>query len=290
MVRILIIVVVFSLTACKAKNNQVHSFFVAGHTYGNPMDKSHPEGLYKPFKDKFEFINNDKNIDLGFLLGDIVWTSKNPKYWDTALRDINTLEPDIYPVRGNHDGTLELFESRFGKSYKTFVHKNNLYVLLDANRDDWSISGEQLLFVRSEIEKYSMEVNNIFILTHQMIWWHKSIYPKPFPNSTYGKSPNSNYWSTIEPMLKQVNKPVYLFAGDVGAFSKEKRKAKRVIEYDYYNDGNLTYISTGMGGGVRDNFVIVDIEADGKVSFRLIHLNGDDTNSLGKLTDNFKSN
>lgn len=287
--RIIIILLVFSLTSCKAQKNEGHSFFIAGHTYGNPDDKDHPLGLYQPFKDKFESINKDKNIELGFLLGDIVWNSKKPVYWDAVINDISALRPKIHVARGNHDGSLEQFESTFGKSYKSFVHKKNLYIIIDPNLDEWNISGEQLILVKNAIEKNKNNVNNIFILTHQMIWWHKSIYPKPFPNSVQHKSPDSNYWTLIEPMLKEVGKPVYLFAGDVGAFSKERRKKDQIIEYDYHKDGNLTYVSSGMGGGIRDNFVIVDISADGAVNFRLIHLNGSDVNSLGKLTDNFKS-
>jgi hypothetical protein len=42
-----------------------------------------------------------------------------------------------------------------------------------------------------------------------------------------------------------------------------------------------------MGGGVKDNFVIVDILKNKTVDFRLIHLNGDNENSLGRL-DNYE--
>ena len=40
-----------------------------------------------------------------------------------------------------------------------------------------------------------------------------------------------------------------------------------------------------MGGGIRDNFVIVDVLNNGEVNFRLIHLNGENTNGLGKLEE-----
>tara|TARA_B110000879_G_scaffold65456_1_gene91908 strand:- start:5209 stop:5346 length:138 start_codon:yes stop_codon:yes gene_type:complete len=40
-----------------------------------------------------------------------------------------------------------------------------------------------------------------------------------------------------------------------------------------------------MGGGVRDNFIIIDVYSDNSVRFRLIHLNGENINSLGKLED-----
>ena len=61
--------------------------------------------------------------------------------------------------------------------------------------------------------------------------------------------------------------------------------AKNKPEYFYHNSDNITFVGTGMGGGVRDNFVIVDVHQDQSVSFRLIHLNGKNINSLGKLED-----
>lgn len=40
-----------------------------------------------------------------------------------------------------------------------------------------------------------------------------------------------------------------------------------------------------MGGGKRDNFVIVNVEENKIVSFKLIALNGDDINAPGELKD-----
>ena len=45
-----------------------------------------------------------------------------------------------------------------------------------------------------------------------------------------------------------------------------------------------------MGGGVRDNFIIVDVYNDDSVGFRLFHLNEDNINSLGKLEDYINPN
>lgn len=286
----LILVLTLFFFSCKSSKEENYSFFIAGHTYGSQIDKENSIGLYRPFKDKFDFINSEKNIELGFLLGDVVYSSKRFGSWEAAKKDMNILRPKIYVARGNHDGALEQFENQFGKSYKSFVHKKNLFLIIDPNLDEWNISGEQLLFFKNAIKKEEKNVNNIFILTHQMIWWDKRLYPKPFPNSIDYKSTDSNYWTTIEPILKKTNKPVYLFAGDVGAFSKEHRKKDHIIEYDYHKDVNITYVSSGMGGGVRDNFIIVNVSKEGEVSFRLIHLNGNDINGLGKLEDYGKSN
>jgi len=40
-----------------------------------------------------------------------------------------------------------------------------------------------------------------------------------------------------------------------------------------------------MGGGTRDNMVIVDVYDDNSIKLNLIHLNGDNIHSLGNLED-----
>lgn len=72
-------------------------------------------------------------------------------------------------------------------------------------------------------------------------------------------------------------------SGDIGAFSKEYKKRDHIIGYAYFKENNITYIATGIGGGVRDNILIVDIYEDKSVKLNLVHLNGDNINSLGKL-------
>ena len=207
-----------------------------------------------------------------------------------AEEDISKLTMPIYIVRGNHDGSLKQFEDRFGKSFKSFIQDNDLFIILDPNIDKWNISEDQLVFLKNTLRNRGKKARNIFIFSHQVLWWSKDKLSKPLPNSLQNKTPKTNFWTKIEPLLKNINKPVFLFAGDVGAFSKEHRKKNHIIEYFYYNNNYVTYISTGMGGGVRDNFVIVDVLNDGMVKFRLVHLNGNDIYGLGRLEDYINPN
>ena len=273
---------VFVLFDCSPSQGVDYSFFAAGHTYGKPKGEDKNQGLYDPFIDKVDYINNQKEIKFGFLLGDLAW---KPEYWPKVERDIEKFKMPIYVARGNHDGTLEVFEDKFGKSYKSFFKNNDLFIILDPNLDGWSISDEQLVFLMNTLRNEATKAKHVFIMMHQVIWWTNNKHSKPFPNSVQGKSKTVNYWTKIEPLLQSLDKPIFLFAGDVGAFSKEERNKDHIIEYFYNEDRNITYISTGMGGGVRDNFVITDVYKDGSVGFRLIHLNGDDINGLGKLKD-----
>ena len=275
----------FSVLSCKSDKKTVEfSFFTAGHIYGNPRDEAHPKGLYKPFTQKFKKLNEDKNMKFGVLLGDIVWKSE---FWKEAELDISKLKMPVHYVRGNHDGKLDFFQGKFGKTYKKFMYQNNLFIILDTNIDKWNILGDQLIFLMNTLRNDGKKADNIFILTHHLLWYSKENFPNPIPNSTYGRALETNFWSKIEPLLRNQKKPVFLFAGDMGAFPKEFRKQKNTIEYFYYNYDNITFIGTGMGGGVKDNFVIVDILKNKTVDFRLIHLNGDNENSLGRL-DNYE--
>ena len=275
------------LFGCSSPEKVEYSFFVAGHTYGNPLEKGKNKGLYKPFNEKLTFINEQKNLKAGFLLGDVVWHHNS---WAEAERDIAEFNMPVHIVRGNHDGPLKKFEGKFGKSYSSFIEHNNLFIILDPNLDKWNISGDQLIFLMNTLRNDGKHVNNIFIFSHQVLWYSEKKLSKPAPNSLKNRDTETNFWTKIEPLLRNQEKPVYVFAGDVGAFSKERRKKNHIIEYFYYNYGNITYISTGMGGGVRDNFIIADVLNNGTVNFRLIHLNGDEMDDLGELEDYINPN
>ena len=69
-----------------------------------------------------------------------------------------------------------------------------------------------------------------------------------------------------------------MISGDVGAFYTED-------EFIYYKENNLSYIASGMGAGVKDNMLIVDVDKDHNVYFQLIALNYESENELGRLED-----
>jgi len=213
---IISILLSFALMGCSSSKKLKYSFFIAGHTYGNPSERANNIGLYKPFKNKTEFINNQENMKYVFLLGDVVW---GQNFWKRTQEDISKFSMPVHVSRGNHDGKLENFEKLFGKSYKKFFEGNDLFVILDLNLDHWNITGEQLTFLRNALRIDAKKARNIFIFSHQVFWYDKEKFPEPVPNSLYDRSKETNYWSEIEPLLVATNKPVYVFAGDVGAFS-----------------------------------------------------------------------
>jgi len=280
----LIISVTCVLLSCDSKSTKppdddppdAYSFFVAGHVYGSPGVDN--EGVHPPFKNNFDIIQNDTLIEFGAFTGDIVISSTDQN-WDEIDADIDLLGIPIHFAAGNHDlSNRTLFEQRYGETYFCFIHNDDLFIILDPNIDDWNISGSQLEFLQNQLGNIN-DIENIFILFHQTLWWEDdNLFSGILPNSTYGRADSINFWSEVEPLLHNIDHDVYMFAGDMGAFASR-------YSFMYYHYDNIHFIGSGMGGNVRDNFIIVDIKEDKSVEFRLIAINGDDINALGNLED-----
>ncbi|MCH7535959.1 MAG: metallophosphoesterase [Bacteroidetes bacterium] len=278
------VAILFTLLGCEKDDLIIYntaetdySFFIAGHTYGKTnVDNI---GVHPPFKEKFQLITNDESIEFGVLTGDIVSSSTNQN-WDEIDQNILSLNMDVFFAPGNHDiENRTLFESRYGSTYKSFIFNTDLFIILDPNIDGWNISGDQLAFLKDELENNSSLVDNIFIFSHQLLWWQpNNKFKRVKPNSVEGRADNINFWTEIEPLLRKLPNHVHLFAGDLGA--KKGRE-----EFMYYKYGNLTFIASGMGEGKRDNFIIIDVKKDKSFDYRLIALNGDNIHKLGDLQD-----
>jgi len=267
----------FSCQKEEPEPDQSYSFFVAGHTYGMPgVDNI---GLHPPFQDKFEYVNS-RNIDLGFLTGDIV-NEGSEKNWNEVDSVLNYLNADVYYVAGNHDLTdRKLFEIRYGITYFSFKKHEDLFIVLDPNTDHWNISGTQMNFLKETLLK-STDVRNIFVFFHQLLWWDRyNKYQYVRMNSREGRADTINFWDEVIPLFSETMKQVTMFAGDMGAGDWSD-------DFMYDNDTilNMKFVGSGMGDEDGDNFIIVNVSNEGGVKFELIAINGNDINALGKIEE-----
>jgi len=252
----------------------IYSFFSAGHTYGSPMD--HHYGLHYPFVDYIPTINAYPNMEYGFLTGDVV-VSPTVEYWDSAQITISSLNMPIYIAAGNHDMSQE-FLNRYDTYYSSFIAHNDLFIILTPGLNAWNIEGDQLDFLTNTLDDNYEQVNNVFIMLHELIWWspdneYSSVdinYVPHYPGST-------NFDEVVKPLLLSYPNKITLFAGDLGC-------TNQVSPFMYDSYDNITLIASGMGGGVRDNIIITDVYPD-SVHYNLVAINGDDPNALGELTD-----
>lgn len=279
----LFILLLFLMTCKDKKSNNTgnqyvkYSFFVAGHVYGAPGRIT--PGIYPPFKAKFNDIENNTSIKFGVFTGDIVMEGKSME-WDEVDKEIAELSLKVYFAIGNHDDkNRDLFLERYGNTYYSFTHEHDLFIVLDPNIDNWNISGKQLDFLMRELSRIDPAVKNVFVFFHQLLWWSPgNCYKNVKPNSLEARADSINFWSTVEPLFREISANVVMFAGDVGAASWS-------ADYMYHHYDNITFIASGMGEGIGDNYVIVDVMDDNTVAYRLVPLNCEDSNCLGKLEE-----
>ena len=281
---ILSLVLVAGVSCKTAKDDSSgYGFFVAGHVYGAHGESEINIGVHPPFKDKIGLIKNDSSIAFGVLTGDMVYDATSEKEWDELDADIAAMNKTVYFAPGNHDiGNSKkraLFTKRYGPSYQSFVHNDDLFIILDTNLDPANISGDQLTWLKDEVQTRAKASRNIFVFFHHVLWWQKDNRYKNSPlNSKKGRKENNDFFTEIYPLFEACSNEVFLFAGDTGAYD-------RGIMYDKTN--NITLIASGMGGRKEDNFVITRVANDGSVSFDLISLHEKTQDGLGKLEDHY---
>lgn len=276
---ILLLKLIFTISLLSAQtDSSPYSFFIAGHTYGQPGVNN--IGLHPPFKQKFGYIQSRPEIKFGVLTGDIVPSNPDSEDWDEVDIDIDSLGLPVYFAVGNHDmENRPLFESRYGDTYYYFIYKNDLFIVLDPNIDNWNISEAQLDFLEDVVESNYQSVDNIFVFFHQLLWWNNdNIYSNIYPNSFAGRADTINFWTEVEPVFHQLPNTVVLCSGDMGAgyWSDD-------FMYDAYD--NIVFICSGMGEGVGDNFVVIQVDSSKMISYDLICLNDSVLECFGELTD-----
>ena len=267
--------ILLAFSSCKNDDEDKvkYSFFVAGHAYGNPMNYQY--GFHPPFVKSIPYINEYPKMSLGVLTGDIV-PKPTKEYWNAALQDINKFSFPLYLAAGNHDRGKEYLKN-YKDYYYHFKKEDDLFIILSPT--NWNIEKEQKKYLIKTIKNNYQEVNNIFIFCHELIWWtpdnqfgNVEINYRPhYPGST-------NYWNEINPLLDSISNNVVIFAGDVGCREK-------IAPYMYYNNDNITLIATGMGGGKKDNIVIVEVDKKNRVHYKLIGLNNSPISEMEPLED-----
>jgi hypothetical protein len=177
---------ILHFTSCKETKEEAYSFFIAGHVYGKAGVNN--IGVHPLFKAQFDSIKKQKNIELGVLTGDIV--SPNPKVqdWVEVDADLADLGIPVYFAVGNHDmENRPVYEARYGKTYYSFVHQTDLFIVLDPNLDEWNITGDQLDFLKRALKENEKKVHNIYVFFHQVLWIKKGTkYQDIKPNSLAG--------------------------------------------------------------------------------------------------------
>lgn len=237
-----------------------YDFVVIGHAYGNPLNFQ--LNLYNKLIPELKSIRSLIQPDQYIFTGDVV-AKATEENWTNVLNEFDTLNLPYWIAPGNHDLSTDYFKN-YVQSDLFFSRREgrNLFLMLNSNYKGWTVNSPQISLISDELEDLN-EIDNIFVFTHHVWWNNKTDASLKFDsiptNSVYLINGPSNFWTDAFPLFDVIDKPVYFFAGDIGALSS-------IPAYQEKHFDNLHFYASGVGGGLDDNFLYVKVSKSGEVT------------------------
>jgi len=260
-------------------NEESLKFLVAGHIYGKPGDDEfHPS----PSLLRNISLLDMQNPDFVVLLGDTVWKPSEDNFDLLDLLILDPVEVPVFNAVGNHDVTKrELYQSRYGNTIYAFTYKNQLFFILDTTLNYYDLNPDQLSFVKITIENQiqTSDINGINIFMHHVLFLDEAeVVGKQLlkPNEGDGISASFHDFlrSTLYPISQSI--PVYIYAGDVGAFSKGNLSPL----YKKSPANGVTFVATGLGNHQFDSILLVEEDLNHQLIISPFSLTGKEMNQI----------
>ncbi|MBA3284467.1 MAG: metallophosphoesterase, partial [Nitrosopumilus sp.] len=146
-----------------------YTFIVSGHFHGASTNAStFPSSSLLANIDTLNALKPQFLMSLGDLFVDV--NDTYIKNYQNSLFD--KIKTPLFNAVGNHDiSNGNIYEKVFGKTFFSFEYGSELYIVLNTELNDGSISGEQLDFLKKVLfGSVSDNKKNIFIFSHRPIW------------------------------------------------------------------------------------------------------------------------
>jgi hypothetical protein len=253
-------------------NQDSLSFLVAGHIYG-----SHNQTEFHPamtLQTNLQLINQ-MDLDMVVLLGDIVPATTEGQFQNLKRYFLDYLTMPVFNAVGNHDiESREIYENRYGETVFSFKYKNNLFLFMDTTIEPCSLPAVQIDRIVAEIEALSPgnPLEGIHIFLHHVIFLDEerlSNQQPSMPNQTCPPAVEFNTLLQDTLIPTSAVTPIYLYAGDVGAWSNNNLSPY----YELIPNSNVTRVATGLAYSDGDSVLIVR-EIDGQLSIEPLSLTG----------------
>jgi hypothetical protein len=259
---------------------------VVGHIYGGiPTEDRDPDLALVAAVPEI----NRLGLSLLVSLGDVVKHSEAADF-DLLDRDLlQPLEAPVFNTVGNHDvEDRALYEGRYAPTFYTFAYGTTQMVFLDTEREVCQVDEvqRQMLAGALEAARSDSTIRQVFIFMHKTLFLeNQALYEKnralTSPNvwECYGAT---NFTALMDELVRPAaaEKPVYLFAGDVGA------TGNLTPYYEARPDEGLTLLMTGLGDTPQDAGILVTVSG-GQVDLELYPLAGTSPSPLQNYTPEY---
>jgi hypothetical protein len=251
---------------------QQFNFIVSGHIYG-----AHGDTVPHPAQTLIDHLPELSSLHpLMFVsLGDIVVHTTEKDFLQLENRFLSKLDFPVFNTVGNHDvEDRMLYENRYGRTDAAFRYGPAYFIFLDTQADVCKITGDQQTMLQAALERAvsDLQVRNIFVFMHNVVFFNAPLLAGKNIVEAAPNAPdcyNNNNYSILRDQYLQpaaAIKPVFLFAGDVGAWGGNLSPF-----YEKSGDANLTTIATGIGDTPQDSLLVVSVDRE-KVAFKVMGL------------------
>jgi serine/threonine-protein phosphatase CPPED1 len=196
----------------------------------------HRKGIFSRAVQQINLLQPDFVMSVGDLIEGQTTPEGNAKQWDEFDGYVKRLDMPFFYAPGNHDSQslvkANVWKERLGRRYYHFLHKNCLFLVLNAYDEDQDdptndasykktrIGKKQRAYIQETLQK-NPNVRWTFVFIHPPIWSEKDL--------------TTNGWREVEDLLRSRNHNVY--AGHLHTYRK------------YLRNGTAYYQLATTGGG-----------------------------------------
>ncbi len=237
----------------------------SGHFHGTSTSRSgFPAATLLAAIDTLNALDADLVISTGDLFMDVTKDTANHR---RAFFD--RLRVPLFNAVGNHDLSGTVYQEAFGPTLTSFTLGTAAFVLLDTERDNGRIEGEQLEAIRSLVDR--TDLRQAFIISHRPVWAEGDPRYGPLFAGNTRSMLGVNFSSDVAPLLTRIARHTEVFwvSGSMAG------GAPSSVFFQPEAPG-ITYIQSAIRDEARDALLIADIAPQG-VRWRMLSLTGQQT-------------
>ena len=258
------------------------TIIAGGHLYGNPYNEGDPV-IASTLKNDIQTINSS-GVDMFFSLGDMTYLPSLESVNNLRDEFLDEIEIPVFNAVGNHDlkNGRTFYEENFSDTYYSFRYGPIQVIVLDTVISHCYIVGHQYDMLEDSIQNVLQdnEIDNVLIFMHKLIFLdEEDLIGRANGECAYGSNFTELRDELLIPASRQ--KPIYIIAGDVGAFSGNLSPF-----YYQYPDSNLYTIAAGIGDSDEDALIRIEIQ-EGEVDFDIIPLGEKQFDDLTSYTPDY---
>jgi hypothetical protein len=228
-----------------------YRMIISGHLHGSSRDMSgYPASTLLAGLDAINASGAHVFLSTGDLFLD---PAREKDQYERAF--FSRLRIPLFNAPGNHDHG-SLYEREYGPTFSSFGLGRDRIVLLDTERRDGSLDGDQIAMLEQLLSGEAPK--RIFIISHRPIWSEGDDRYGPLFEGNTRSFTGTNYRRTVEPLLERLaqRSEVHWISGSMAG------RARTSFFFAAHSPG-LIFMQTAIRNEPWDALLVADVSPEG---------------------------